>query len=104
MEIQSSSSENRYTPLVGEDIDGLDNPDRIIDNIKCVKYMDGKNYRVKMICPDQEIPDMAIYQKKKKKWVSGDYMIVLMMQAIKDLKSQNSSLQRQINELRGALH
>ena len=62
-----SNSQDITTPLINAGEEDVDGPMFIINNIKCVRYTDGSNYRVKIIQKDPlVIPEKHTYKKKKK--------------------------------------
>ena len=88
-------------PLLDKVEDDIDDPDYIIDNIKCVKYKINDGYKVKIIATNSNIiPKKHTFNKNKKMWITGDYLVVVMLDTIKNMRKDNIRLQKEVDNLK----
>jgi len=87
-------------PLLEMVDDDIDDSGHILDSISCVKYKDGDFYRVKVITQEGVIPDKHTYKKKKKRWINGDYIVVIMLDEIKRMRTEQKYMRDEIEILK----
>lgn len=111
--MELDTSEN-LVPLLEKEY-GYDDINSImtIDKLKCVSYKEtyvkkelfgkGKlccNERVKVVQDDPYVvPKQFVYKKKNRIYMSGDYVSVLLLDSMKQLKHENDHLKETINQL-----
>ena len=111
MELDTS---DKSIPLLDNE-DGYDDINSIntIDRLRCVSYKNtyvkkeifGKgrlccNERVKVVQDDPYvIPKQFSYEKKGRTYMSGDYVSVLLLDSMKQIKRENSELKEIVNKL-----
>ena len=89
------------TPLLNNLDDDLNDSDYIIDNIKCVKYKTNNSYRVKVIADNEKIiPKEHTFNKNKRSWITGDYLVVVMLDTIQNMRKDNLSLRNELECLK----
>ena len=87
------NKESIDVPLLSNVDDELDDPNYIIDNIKCVKYKTKNGYSVKVIASNKDIiPTKHTFNNKNKLWINGDYLVVVMLDTIQNMRKENEQM------------
>ena len=98
------NEESISVPLLEKVEDDIDDPDYIIENIRCVKYKTNNGYSVKVVANNADvIPNSHTFNKNNKKWITGDYLVVVMLDTIKNMKKEQENLRKEIIYLKNEI-
>ena len=92
------------SPLLVNVEDEIYDSDYIIDNIKCYQYKTKNGHSVKVVANnDKIIPNTHTFNRNKKQWITGDYLVVVMLDVLKKMKDENKKINSELNRLRNEI-